>query len=256
MLARMAIFALVHGSMHGGWCWRELVALLERRGHRVVAPDLPCEDVAAGLADYADTVEASLASIPGGTDAGHDALVLVGHSLGSRTIPVVAARRPAAQMIFLCSVPTGTGAVDASAFMGMVSEEYAAARFLERGDGARRIDEEAARRLFFGACPHDTAASASSRLRWQGPRPMAEASPLARWPENPLDIILTREDRAVHLDWATAEARRWLSGRVPIVLPGDHSPFLSNPALLAETLIALGTRQRPAPADYTGDPQS
>ena len=53
MLAPMAVFALVHGSMHGSWCWRELVPLLEQRGHRAVTPDLPCDDVAAGLAEYA-----------------------------------------------------------------------------------------------------------------------------------------------------------------------------------------------------------
>jgi hypothetical protein len=63
-----------------------------------------------------------------------------------------------------------------------------------------------------------------------------------RWPDNPLDIILARDDRAVRFDWAMAEAGRWLGGRAPIVLPGDHSPFLSNPALLAETLSDLVAR--------------
>ena len=38
---KMATFALVHGSWHGGWCWNLLVDELEKRGHRSVAPDLP-----------------------------------------------------------------------------------------------------------------------------------------------------------------------------------------------------------------------
>ncbi|MFO0691503.1 MAG: alpha/beta fold hydrolase [Myxococcota bacterium] len=229
----MAVFALVHGSMHGGWCWRDLVPVLERRGHRAVAPDLPCEDASAGLVQYADAVEAALAGVPGG-----ERPVLVGHSLGSRTIPVVAARRPGARMIFLCSVPTGVGAVDAEAFAGMVTPEYASARFDDRSDGARRIDAEAARSVFYGACDAETAAWAASRLRWQGARPLAEPSPLERWPEGPLDVVLTRDDRTVRLEWASKEAARWLGGRPLRVLPGDHSPFLCCPERLADTLEA------------------
>lgn len=229
----MAVFALVHGSMHGGWCWRDLVPELERRGHRALAPDLPCEDATAGLAQYADAVEAALAGVPGS-----EAPVLVGHSLGSRTIPVVATRRPGARMIFLCSVPTGAGAVDAEAFAGMVTPEYATARFHDRADRARRIDAEAARSVFYGACDAATAGWAAARLRWQGARPLAEPAPFARWPEVPLDVVLTRDDRTVRFDWAAKEAERWLGGRPLRVLPGDHSPFLSCPALLADALEA------------------
>ncbi len=36
----MATFVLVHGAMHGGWCWGEVGALLSGRGHRVYAPSL------------------------------------------------------------------------------------------------------------------------------------------------------------------------------------------------------------------------
>jgi alpha-beta hydrolase superfamily lysophospholipase len=238
----MAIFVLVHGSMHGAWCWDALVPALRSRGHWAVAPDLPCDDVRAGLSEYADAVLASLEATVDREVRAHEALVLVGHSLGSRTIPVVAARRERARMIFLCSVPTGMGAVDAQAFAGMVTPEYAAARFDERADGARRMVAEDARHVFFGACDPATAEHAASALRWQGPRPLSEPAPTAHWPDVPMDIVLARADRAVRFEWARDEARRWLGGREPVVLPGDHSPFLSCPALLADTLCALVPR--------------
>lgn len=38
-------FVLIHGSWHGGWCWRPVVNILEGNGHKVYAPSL------AGLAD-------------------------------------------------------------------------------------------------------------------------------------------------------------------------------------------------------------
>ena len=78
------MFALVHGAWHGGWAWNEVVAELEARGHRAVAPDLPCEDVDAGAGDYAQVVVDAL--------GGERNAIVVGHSLGGVTIPLVSAR--------------------------------------------------------------------------------------------------------------------------------------------------------------------
>jgi alpha-beta hydrolase superfamily lysophospholipase len=38
-------FVLVHGTSHGGWCWRRVADLLQARGHKVYTPTL------TGLAD-------------------------------------------------------------------------------------------------------------------------------------------------------------------------------------------------------------
>ncbi|MGH8519713.1 MAG: alpha/beta fold hydrolase [Panacagrimonas sp.] len=36
----MATFVLVHGAWHGGWCWRRVSDLLERKGHKVFTPTM------------------------------------------------------------------------------------------------------------------------------------------------------------------------------------------------------------------------
>ena len=33
-------FVLVHGAWHGGWCWRRVSDLLEKKGHKVFSPTL------------------------------------------------------------------------------------------------------------------------------------------------------------------------------------------------------------------------
>jgi len=33
-------FVLVHGAWHGGWCWRRVANLLQKRGHKVFTPTL------------------------------------------------------------------------------------------------------------------------------------------------------------------------------------------------------------------------
>jgi pimeloyl-ACP methyl ester carboxylesterase len=33
-------FVLVHGAWHGGWCWRRVAELLQKRGHTVFTPTM------------------------------------------------------------------------------------------------------------------------------------------------------------------------------------------------------------------------
>jgi hypothetical protein len=66
----MATFALIHGGGDVGWYWHLVEAELCRHGHDAVAPDLPCDNDAASLDDYADTVVDAI----GGGGARHHAL--------------------------------------------------------------------------------------------------------------------------------------------------------------------------------------
>lgn len=58
----MSTFVLIHGGWHGGWCWYKVMALLEKHGHTVVAPDLPSHGrdrtplSAVSLQGYVDSV--------------------------------------------------------------------------------------------------------------------------------------------------------------------------------------------------------
>ena len=91
----MATFSLVHGAWHGGWAWDLLAGELETRGHSVTAPDLPCADVSADARAYALLVP--------------PADVVVGHSLGGWTIPLV----PARMHVYLCALVSGVPVADA-----------------------------------------------------------------------------------------------------------------------------------------------
>jgi pimeloyl-ACP methyl ester carboxylesterase len=230
----MTTVALVHGAHHGGWCWNRLVPELESRGLATVAPDLPCDDPGAGLAEYASTVEASI--------GGRDDVVLVGHSLGSLTIPLVASHRPIRRMIFLCSVPTGPGPAIDGQLAGMVTPEFIAAPRFHDGHGREVLGNQAARQLFFDDCEEADACWAVAMLRPQAPRPLAEPTPLPTWPDVPQSVVLTTDDRVVRMAWAVPAARERLGGEDPVLLPGSHSPFLSRPAALAGVLAMEARR--------------
>ena len=227
----MTTFCLVHGAWHGGWCWELLAPELEARGGRVVAPDLPCEDVDAGVSVYAEVVDAAL------DDA--DDVVLVGHSLGGVTIPVVAARRPVRGLAYLCAfVPTP----------GEPIMRAIAAGALLPGFGASTVKDELERTYWPDAAvavhdlchdtPADSALEAMARLRRQARAPLREPCPLDELPDVERMSIVCRDDRAVSPDWSRAAAQTLL-GVEPVELPGSHSPFLSRPAELAELLVSL-----------------
>jgi alpha-beta hydrolase superfamily lysophospholipase len=224
-------FVLVHGANHGGWCWDRLVDELAELGHRAIAPDLPCDDPDAGHFEYTAAV---LAAMDGG-GVGADAVV-VGHSLGGFTIPLVAVERAVKRLIFLCTAPAITGAVADELRAQMVTDAYAAMpRFLD-ATGRALFAPRDAWAGFYHDCDDATAAWAVARLRPQNARVLQDPWPLTRWPDVPRSVILTRDDRAVRLSAALAAGRIILDGAEPLLLDGSHSPFLSRPRELARVL--------------------
>ena len=55
-------FVLVPGAGGDAHYWHLVTPLLREAGHRVVAPDLPAEDDAAGLGEYANAIVAAAAT--------------------------------------------------------------------------------------------------------------------------------------------------------------------------------------------------
>jgi hypothetical protein len=55
-LPAMATFVLIHGAGDAGWYWHLTEAELHAGGHHTIAPDLPCDNDAASLNDYARTI--------------------------------------------------------------------------------------------------------------------------------------------------------------------------------------------------------
>jgi len=238
----MTTFGLVHGAFHGSWCWDRLTPELEGLGHRALTVDLPTEDPLAGAAEYA------AAAVTAFADAGEN-LVLVGHSLGGLTIPLIAAARPARQLIFLAGMIPRPGkthdeVMGAEPDMVLPGPEGGAYR---GSDGAVRWRPEAAARWFFADCPPELAAWAAARLRGQFWKITSEMSPLSAWPAAPCAYLLRSRDPVINPAWSRRAARSVL-GVQPVELDAAHSPFLAAPALLARALADVSADPGPVSA--------
>jgi pimeloyl-ACP methyl ester carboxylesterase len=226
-------FVLVHGAWHSAACWRPLVAELERRGERALAVDLPCEDPDAGLDDYAQAVVDAAADI-------EEPVIVVGHSLGGLTIPLVPERRPVAGLVFVAAIlpvpgePAG-GSLGPEAF----SEGFddLAVTQMAEDNGATRWGRDAAIAAFYHDVPEPLVTEAVAALRLQQWLPTQETWPLDAYPDVPTRYVACDDDRILDPAWQVRIARERL-GIEPDVLAGSHSPRLSRPAALADLLLA------------------
>ena len=228
----MATVALVHGAFHGAWCFDRLVPQLAARGLRPLAIDLPRENATAGNVRNAEIIVEAL------SDAGED-VVLVGHSLAGLTVPLVAAQRPLRRLVYLCALipQPGKSGLDWIPGAGVAAFDWGAGQ-IDHGDGTTSWDLAKGVEQFVNDCSAEDAAWAAARLGRQASLPSTEPCPLASLPDVPSSYIVCSNDRVISPAWSRQAAREQL-GVEAIELAADHSPFLSQPALLAELLARL-----------------
>ena len=232
----MSTFALVHGAWHGAWCWERLTPELEGLGHRVIAMDLPIDDSSASFDDYADTVCAAIEDVSG------EDLILVGHSMGGQTVPIVAARRLLRHLVYLCGVPPIPGRPFVQQMADesdMLNPDYTQGLSEKDSEGRRSwIDKELTRFHLLADCDETTASATFDRLRPQSIAPYMVPCSLPAYPDVDTTYVVCVEDRMVNPDWSRRIAHEWLDAEL-IELPGSHSPFLSRPRDLADVLNGL-----------------
>ena len=211
----MATFVLIHGAGDAAWSWHLLAAELEARHQDVVAMDLPCDDDRAGLAEYADTV---IDAIGDRRD-----LVVVGHSFGAFTAPLVGARIAADRLVLLAPMIPAPGEP--------FGDWWANTGYAPPEPGE---DEMA---MFFHDVPPHLAAEAMRHERDQSSTPLDAPWPLEAWPEVPTSVLICRDDRVFPAPFSRRVAQERL-GITPDEIDGGHCVALSRPGALAEQLDA------------------
>ena len=221
----MTTFALIHGSGDVGWYWHLVERELRRRGHDAVAPDLPCDDDAAGLGQYADTVVEAIGD--------RRDVVVVGQSFGGFTAPLVAEPVRAVAIVLVSAMIPAPGERANDWFANTGWEEGLREQALR--DGGKTGSEDPFV-VFFHDVPRALAEDALRRERRQSETPGLTPWPLDRWPDVPTRFVLCTEDRFFPPDWMRRVVDERL-GIAPDEIAAGHCVALSRPEELVDLLV-------------------
>lgn len=240
----MTTYVLVHGGWQGAWCWYRVAPLLERRGHRVLTPDLPGHGLdrtsigELSLQAYADRIGRTL-------DEAAEPVVLLGHSLGGMVIAQAAADRPerVALLVYLAAFLPGDGDSLASLAQGD-TESLLSPSSVPTADGtAITLRDAGLQPALYADCSAEDLALVRRLIQPEPLAPLAQplrapggpGGPLQRIPRAYVECL---EDRALPL----ARQRLMQAARPcrsSVSLPSGHSPFFSMPERLVECLAHL-----------------
>jgi pimeloyl-ACP methyl ester carboxylesterase len=228
----MATFALIHGGGDVGWYWHLVEAELRRRGHDVVAPDLPCDDETASLDDYADTVVEAI--------GGRRNIVVVGQSYGGFTAPLVAARIPVDVLVLVAGMVPAPGESPADWWENTGYRE-AVRRQAQRDGGQTGNDDPFV--AFYHDVPRPLAEQALGNERGESSTAYNAPWPLAAWPDVPTKFVLCTEDRFFPADFMRRIVTERLS-EAPDEIASGHCVALSHPKELADLLASYPSAPR------------
>lgn len=229
---------LVHGSWHRGACWAPVVEELAARGYRALAPDLPSDLPGRGADAYADAVVEAIG-------AGDEPILLVGHSLGGLTVPLVAQRLGPERVVGLVLLAAMTP-VPGTSFIGRMRAESLMVEGYDAGvqraeDGTTYWPADAARDgLYRGVAREsstDAVAGAVAAMRPQAWTVGKETTPLVRWPSTRTVAVVCTQDRVAD-PLACRRAADEIGAEI-VELDGGHFPMLTRPGELAGLLARI-----------------
>jgi pimeloyl-ACP methyl ester carboxylesterase len=233
----METYVLVHGAWHGGWCWYKVVALLEKEGYRVEAPDMPGHGRdKTPISEI--TFESYVKRVCRIIDAQSEPVILVGHSWGGHVITQVAEYRP--EKIKLLVYLTAFLVASGEPMLQVGKESILMSNVIVSEDqNYTSVRADAIKEIFYNDCSDEDVALAKLLLV-----PQARVSPaLSRINEQdsgriPRVYIECLQDRTI-----TPSRQKEMYTRLPcqkvISMNTSHSPFFSAPLELAKNLISL-----------------
>jgi pimeloyl-ACP methyl ester carboxylesterase len=213
-------FVLIPGAGGTASYWYRVVPLLEARGHRAIAVELPGDDESAGLPEYTRLV---IAAIGGRPD-----VVLVAQSMGAFTAPMVCARAPVSLLVLVNAMIPRPGETP-GAWWGNTGSEEARVAAARDGGYPAEFDLDT---YFLHDLPAEVLASGEASGRPEAAIAFSQPCDIGQWPAVPTQVIAGRDDRFFPLEFQRRVAKDRLGLDVDVV-PGGHLAALSHPAELA-----------------------
>jgi pimeloyl-ACP methyl ester carboxylesterase len=235
----MTTYVLVHGALHGSWCWDRVAGPLRDAGHAVDAVDLPGRG-GTGSTDF----EAYTRVVAAAVDRAEPPVILVGHSFGGVTVSQFVETAPdaVAGLVLVNALLVEDG----EAVLPKIQTAGSECVFLQPGalvfseDGG---NVSVARSFvvdgFYNRCSTADAEWASAQLCAEPVAPLMVPLRItaAGFGSAPKVYLGSRGDRV--LPWWFQVKMSKAAGAQLVELHGDHSPFLSVPNELVARVLEI-----------------
>ncbi|KAI1142081.1 alpha/beta-hydrolase [Hypoxylon sp. FL0543] len=249
------VFVLLHGAWHSPRCWNRLIAELNKKGYRAVAPALPSTGSTPPTSGWSEDLETIRKTISDLVQE-HD-VVVVTHSFSGMTAGTAlegldkqtcASKRlkgGVMRLIYITAflVPEGFQHSPQGTRDNMVPEMKT-----DFEAGIITVRPEDAKDMFYQDLDDETVAELAKDLRPQSLASYWSTTTFAAWRYIPTTYILGTADRPT-----TVAAAQYLVDRAKangthmidkiIHVDTGHSPFISRPEWTAQTLLGEITSQ-------------
>lgn len=215
----MADVVLVHGALHGPWCWDGVALELQALDIRVHAPELPFTSFADDVSEARRCIEQA------GTG-----VIVCGHSYGGMVVSDAArGLTQVNRLMYLAALMTEVGES-----MAELVHSHPTGFHLnyEAVDGRLEFDLEQLRAFFYADSDPARVAAVAPLLRPMVPSNWVLTEEPA-WKKIPSTYVVSANDHCIH-----PTLQRKMAERADEVLewPTDHSPFLTRPREIAALL--------------------
>jgi pimeloyl-ACP methyl ester carboxylesterase len=224
--SRGTSFVLIPGAGGMATYWHRVALLLQEAHQEPICIDLPGDDASAGLSDYADIVVREI-----GERAN---VILVAQSLGVFTAPLVCARAAARMLVFVNAMIPLPGET-AGSWWGNTDAAQARVAAARRGGYNTEFDP---RTYFLHDVPEAVLRAGPALQREQSESIFQYPCQFERWPQIPIHVIASADDRFFPLEFQRRVAHERLHTDVQVV-PGGHLVALSHPKELVNLLLSF-----------------
>ena len=225
------VLLLVHGAWHGSWSWATLPRLLETSGVRTLVVDLPGRGRGPDGGHDLTAHAGFLRSVATGIDG---PLAVLAHSYGGAVATQALAGLPQlSTLIYLAAFMLEPGQSCRDTNVGTPDGGPGLSPELD-GDYLL-VPPAAARYMFYDDCAPEEADAAVARLTPEHLGTVSSPVKAAAWRDVPTTYLVTQADNAI-----SAQAQRAMAANATwqAELDSGHSPMLSQPAALAQQVLA------------------
>ena len=219
---------LVHGAWADGSSWNRVIPLLQAKGHRVIAVQVPLtsleDDLAATKRIIADT---------GG------AIVLVGHSWGGMTVTQAGDDPRVVALVYVSAFAPDAGESGGSMIAAHPSPPALSTVVTDSSGFVYQTDQGMIDNVAPDLPADEARVLASTQKRLAG-NAFGQAVAVVAWKVKPSWFVITADDRVVSVDLQVASAKR-MNAKTTII-HASHMSILSRPrdvaAIISDAVAA------------------